>query len=175
MASPICSVSASSERPKGKGLVDFMAATLGRFSFSACNPCRLHATLRNVGPAVSVSRTARRRIGNPTRVSAGPTEEYDLLGGVLSTDLLRDLDRVLSVPVPEALSHSAYTTPPPPREVAGEGIVQSTPHKLTIEEMQDGLEFLTLRSAGWSSSRAAAQHTSPSSRSTEEEDCLTYR
>ena len=44
-----------------------------------------------------------------------------------------------------------------------------------MEDMQDGLELLTLRSAGGSGSRAAAQHASPSSSTSEEEDCLTYR
>ena len=44
-----------------------------------------------------------------------------------------------------------------------------------IKDMQDGLELLTLRSAGGSSSHAAAQHASPSSSTSEKEDCLTYR
>ena len=42
-----------------------------------------------------------------------------------------------------------------------------------MKEMRDGLEFLTLRSAGGSSS--AAKHASPSSSSSEDEDYLTYR
>ena len=43
-----------------------------------------------------------------------------------------------------------------------------------MEDMQDGLELLTLRSAGGSSSRTA-QQASPSSSSSDEEACLTYR